>query len=184
MARPIDIRKLFKNVQKRCYNTAELRLKEQLTGVMSALHDYVVQEQMDSNFGSMTGNWRNSFGVALYRDGRCVAVANMSSEENSPIRTTLINGDWFVEGSTRFDKSVQQYTFEVDGDFHKGSQDQVFYNQEVLSWLSGTRVRKKGFSYRIVSVTEYRRKEAKVALLRLSEELESKGGSVWQFHIG
>lgn len=164
-------------------NAAQRRLTDQLPGIMSALHDYVKDEERKGNFSDMTGNWVNSFGVALYRDGRCFAVANMSGEENSPIRTTLIEGDWFKKGTRRFDSSTQQRTFEIDGEKYRGASDQVFYNEEVLSWLSRTWTRRKGFSYRIISVTEYHRQEAKQALLRLSDEIESKGGNIWQFHL-
>ena len=165
-------------------NTAQRRLTEQLPGIMSALHDYVQDEQQKGNFGSMTGNWINSFGVACYRDGKCFAVANMSSEEGNPVRTTLIEGDWFKKGEQRFDRSVQQRTFEIDGEKYKGAADQVFYNEEVLAWLSRTWTKQKGFSFRVVSVTEYHKQEARSALLRLSDEIESKGGSIWQFHLG
>lgn len=175
----IEIRHFFKGVQKRCQDTAQRRLEEMLPGIMSALHDYVEDEQRKGNFGSMTGNWRNSFGIAVYRDGRCFAVANMSGEEDSPIRTTLIDYDLFPEGSVRFDKSIQQKEFEVE----EGTAEQVFYNEEVLSWLGRTSTRQKGFSFRVVSVTEYHRKEARQALLRLSDEMESKGGNIWNFHL-
>lgn len=180
MASSSQIQAVFNNVQKKMMNTAQRRLTEQLEGVMSALHDYVKDEQ---DFGSMTGNWINSFGVALYRDGHCVAVANMSGEEDAPIRTTLIEGDWFRKGERRFDQSIQQTTFEIDGEKYKGTADQVFYNEEVLQWLGSTWTKQKGFSYRVISVTEYHKNEARTALLRLSDEIESMGGNIWQFHL-
>ena len=180
----IQTRNVFKNVQKRCYDTAEKRLISQLKGVMSALHDYVLDEQQNANFGSMTGNWINSFGVAMYRDGRCVAVANMSDEEDSPIRVTLINDDVFEQGKMRFDKSTQEHDFVVGYSASRmGSSSQYFSNEEVLRWLSRSWTKRKGFSYRIVSVTEYHKPEARRALLRLSNEIESKGGNIWRFHI-
>ena len=175
-----QITEVFKNVQKKMMNTAQRRLTAQLEGVVSALHDYAKDEQ---NFGDMTGNWINSFGVALYRDGRCVAVANMSSEEGNPIRTTLIEGDIFKKGERRFDSSTQQYTFEIDSEKYNGVAEQVFYNEEVLAWLSHTWTRQKGFSYRVISVAEYHKNEARQALLRLSDEMESMGGNIWQFHM-
>ena len=179
-----QITHVFKNVQKKLMNTAQRRLTAQLPGIMSALHDYVKDEQQKGNFGSMTGNWVNSFGVAAYRDGHCFAVANMSGEEGNPIRTTLIEGDWFRKGERRFDSSTQQRTFEIDGKKYKGAAEQVFYNEEVIEWLSRTWTHTKGFSFRIISVTEYHKQEARSALLRLSDEIESKGGSIWQFHLG
>lgn len=164
-------------------DTAQKRLIEQLPSVMSALHDYVRDEQQKGNFGDMTGNWINSYGVALYRDGKCVAIANMSGEERNPIRTTLIDGDWFRSGERRYDGSTQKYTFEIDGDFYKGAAGQTFYNEDVLEWLGHTRVKGKGFSFRVVTITEYRKNEARQALLRLSDEIESRGGNIWQFHL-
>jgi len=175
---------VFQNVQKKLMNAAQRKLQTQLTGIMSALHDYARDEQQKGNFGDMTGNWINSFGVAAYRDGTLYAIANMSDEEGEPIRTTLIEGDWFKPGTVRFDSSVQQHMFEIDGDTYTGAADQVFYNEEVLEWLSHSWTRKKGFSFRVVSVTEYHRGEARMALLRLSDEMENKGGNIWQFNIG
>lgn len=175
-----QITQVFQNVQKKLMNAAQRRLTAQLENVMSALHDYVRDEQ---NFGDMTGNWINSFGVALYRDGSLVAIANMSNEEDAPIRTTLIDGDWFKKGQTRFDKSVQQKTFEIDGKKYKGAADQVFYNEEVLDWLSSTWTKKDGFSIRVITVTEYHKKEARSALLRLGDEMENKGGYIWHFNM-
>lgn len=183
MASSTQISHVFKNVQKKAMNTAQRRLTDQLSGVMSALHDYVIDEQQNGNFGSMTGNWVNSFGVALYRDGMCVAVANMSNEEGSPIRTTLIEWDEFEKGEVRFDSSVQQRDFVIDGDKYQGTLDQVFYNEEVIEWLTHTWTRQKGFSFRVISVTEYHKQEARNALLRLSDEVESMGGGIWQFHL-
>ena len=178
-----DIRHFFSNVQKRVENTAARRLADQLPGIMSALHDYVRDEQQRGNFSDMTGNWINSFGVAAYRDGKCFAVANMSGEEDNPIRTTLIEGDIFKKGTRRFDSSTQQRTFEIDGERYHGTEGQVFYNEEVLAWLSRTWTRQKGFSFRVISVTEYHKEEARRALLRLSGEIENIGGNIWQFHL-
>ena len=179
-----QIRHVFQNVQKKVMNTAQRRLTEQLGSIMAAAHDYVRDEQRSANFGDMTGNWINSFGVALYRDGHCVAVANMSGEEDAPIRVTLIDGDWFRKGERRFDGSTQQKTFEIDGKKLKGTPDQYFTNEEVLSWLGRTHTRQQGFSFRVVSVTVYHKDVARKALLRLSNEIESKGGNIWQFHLG
>ena len=183
MASSSQITHVFKNVQQKVMNTAQRRLTEQMPGIMSALHDYVRDEQQKGRFGDMTGNWINSFGVACYRDGKCFAVANMSNEEGNPIRTTLIEGDWFKEGQRRFDGSTQRKTFEVDGERIKGTADQVFYNEEVIAWLSRTWTRTKGFSFRVISVSEYHKRDARNALLRLSDEIEAKGGSIWQFHM-
>lgn len=179
MAGRTEIRHYFGGVQKRLYNSAQRRLAENLPSIMSALRDYVEDEQRKGKFGSMTGNWINSFGVAAYRDGHCFAVCNMNGEVDGPIRTTLIDYDIFPKGERRYDNSVQQEDFEVVD----GTAEQVFYDEEVLAWLSRTWSRSKGFSFRIISVTEYHKKEARIALLRLSDEIESKGGTIWNFHL-
>lgn len=179
MASSSDIKHVFTNVQKKLMNAAQRKLAESLSGIMSALHDYAIDEQQKGDFGSMTGNWINSFGVAVYRDGKLFALANMTGEEENPIRTTLIDYDMFPKGQMRFDKSIQEDTFEVE----HGTIEQVFYNEEVLAWLGRTWTKTKGFSFRVVSVTEYHKKEARQALLRLSDEIESKGGNIWQFHL-
>jgi len=172
---------VMKNVQEKLMNTAFRRLREQLPTIMGAANDYARDEQ---TFGDMTGNWINSFGVALYRDGKCVAVANMSGEEDAPIRTTLINDEAFPAGHHRFDGSVQQMTFEVGLSPEKmGSSRNYFANEEVLQWLSHSSTRQKGFSFRVVSVTEYHKQEARNALFRLSDEMESRGGNIWHFHM-
>lgn len=177
-----QITHVFKNVQKRVQNTAQRRLTKILPGVMSALHDYVVDEQMKGKFGDMTGNWINSFGVALYRDGKCVAFANMGTEVNEPIRVTLIEGDLFRAGEERHDGSSQIDDFEPSSS--TATKEQVFYDQKVLSYLARTRTSKKGFSFRVVTIAEYNKEEAKRALLRFSDELEMKGAYIWQFNIG
>lgn len=174
----------FKNVQQRLMNAAQRKLTAQMPGIVSALHDYVRDEQQKGNFSDMTGNWVNSFGVAAYRDGECFAIANMSAEEGKPIRTTLIEGDIFKAGKKRYDRSTQQFFFEIDGEKYHGAAEQVFYNEEVLLWLSRSWTKRKGFSFRIISVAEYHKQEAKTAMLRLSDEIESKGGNVFQFNIG
>ncbi len=184
MATTSQIQAVFKNVQKRCENTAQRRLTEQLPAIMSIAYDYATNYQ-HSAFGNMTGNWLNSFGVALYRDGHLVAVANMTSAgADVPIRTTLITGDWFKRGAKRYDNTYQMRTFEIDGNKYQGAADQVFYNEEVISWLRHTWTRQKGFSMRLVSVTEYKKDTARRVLLQLSNVIESSGGNIWQLNLG
>lgn len=173
-----NIKHVFKNVQKRCMDTAQQRLTAQLPGVMSAAEDYLRDEQQKENFGDMTGNWLNSFGVALYREGKFVALA--VRDGNDPVRTTLINGDEFRAGEIRYDGSVQQDTFSIS---RGGSSEQYFANEEVMSYLQRSRSRSKGFSLRVVSIIEYNRPAARRALLRLSDEIESMRGNILQFHL-
>lgn len=180
----VNIRHFFKNVQKRCYSTAQLRLREQLPAIMEMAKEYALNHQ-HSAFGNMTGNWINSFGVCLYRDGKAVAVANMpTAGVESPIRVTLIEGDQFKRGTQRYDKTYQLRTFDIDGEKYKGTAEQVFYDEEVMNWLRRTSTRQKGFSLRVVSVAEYQKDTARRVLLQLSNVIESKGGNIWQFKLG
>lgn len=179
-----QIREVFKRVQQRCMNTAQRRLVENLPAMMEHIHEYAVNHQKAAQFSDMTGNWINSFGVALYRDGKLVAVSNMSGEVDEPIRTTLIDGDVFRRGQHRFDDTYQRTTFEIDGDEHQGSSSQYMANEEVLRWLSRSSQRTEGFSFRVVSVAEYHKDAAKRVLLQMSGEIEAYGGNIWQFHLG
>lgn len=179
-----EIRHFFKGVQARCYDTAQRRLSQQLPAIISLIERDAREYQSQLEFSDMTGNWINSFGVVLYRDGRAVAVADMSSEVGSPIRTTLIDGDRFAKGKVRFDDSVQEHTFYVDGDTVKGSSGRYFSDERVLGWLRRTWTKRTGFSFRVVSVAEYQKEAAKRVLLRISDELESRGGNIWQFNLG
>lgn len=180
MASSAEIRHVFQNVQKRCYDTAQMRLTEQLPTIMDMARRYA-QAYQHGEFGNMTGNWLNSFGVAIYREGRPVAVANMSSAEvDGPIRTTLIYGDIFDAGMQRYDETYQLEDFEPE----KGAAEQVFYNEEVLSWLGRTWTKHKGFSFRVVTVTEYHVETARRVLLQLSNDMEVRGGNIWQFNLG
>lgn len=189
MAGRSQIRGFFNNVQKRLMNTAQRRLVEQLPVIMSMIHQYAKNH---AAMYSMTGNWINSFGIALYRDGQCVAVANMTGEgtvgnalEDEPIRMTLVNDEMFKRGTKRHDKTYQKKTFEVGYDPDRmGSSHNYFADDEVLSWLSHSRTNKKGFSYRVVSVIEYNTDSARRVLLQISGDIESRGGNIWQFNLG
>ena len=179
-----QIQNVFNNVAKRCYNTAQRKLTSQIQYIMESIHEHATSYQ-HSKFGNMTGNWINSFGVALYRDGKLVAIGDMGGIEDAPIRTTLINDEMFLRGQQRFDETYQKKTFEVGYDPEKmGTSRNYFSNEEVVRWLSHSSTRKKGFSFRIVSVTEYKRETAKRVLLQVSDEVESAGGNIWQFNLG
>lgn len=183
MPRPQSIRDVFNNVAKRCYNTAQRRLTDQMPAIMDMARQYALAYQ-HGDFGNMTGNWLNSFGVVLYRDGRPVAIATMADAGvDGPIRTTLITGDWFKRGEHRYDDTYQRVTFEVDGEKYKGTAEQVFYDEEVQAFLSRTRTNAKGFSYRVVSVAEYHRDAASRVLLQVGDEMEARGGNIWQFNL-
>jgi len=178
-----QIRKVFQNISKRCYDTAQVRLTGQMPAIMEMARQYALSYQHGA-FGNMTGNWLNSFGVVLYRDGRPVAISNMSAAGvDGPIRTTLIEGDWFRRGEHRYDDTYQRVTFEVDGEKYKGTAEQVFYDEEVMEWLSRTWTKSKGFSFRVVSVAEYHRDAASRVLLQIGNEMEVRGGNIWQFNL-
>ena len=184
MARKEEIRKVFQNVSRKCYDSAQAHLTEQLPAIMDMARRYALAYQ-HGDFGNMTGNWLNSFGVVLYRDGRPVAVANMSAAEvDGPIRTTLIEGDWFKRGEHRYDDTYQRVTFEIDGEKYKGAAEQVFYDEEVLDFLGSTWSKQKsGFSFRVVSIAEYHRDAASMVLLQVGDEMEARGGNIWQFNL-
>lgn len=180
---------VFKNVQKKLMNTAQRRLVAQLPIIVEKLHEYAVNHSAGR---SMTGNWIDSFGVVLYRDGSPVAWANMTGEgsagnkvEEEPIRTTLVNDEKFKKGTKRHDSQYQRRTFEVGNRPDRmGSSSNYFADDEVIRWLAHSRSNVKGFSYRVVSVTEYNRESARRALLQMSDEIESYGGKIWQFNLG
>lgn len=175
---------VFKNVAERCKNTAQARLIAQMDNIMERVHEHAINYQ-HSKFGNMTGNWINSFGVALYRDGRLVAIGDMSGQEDSPIRTTLVNDEVFKRGTRRFDSTYQSKSFEVGYNPDRmGSSSNYFANEEVVRWLSHSSTRKKGFSFRLVSVTEYEKDTARRVLLQVSDEIESAGGNIWRFNLG
>lgn len=182
---------VFKNVQRRMISTAQLKLIAQLPAIMEHLHTHAVN--LSGGGRSMTGNWLNSFGVVLYRDGSPVAIANMTGEgtvggqlEDAPIRTTLINDERFKKGTRRHDDTYQRRTFTVGNKPDRmGSSSNYFADDEVIRWLSHSRSNvKDGFSYRVVSVIEYNRDAARQVLLNISDEIESFGGNIWQFHLG
>ena len=183
MPRTQSVKQFFQNVAQRCYNTAQVRLTDQMPAIMDLAREYAMAYQ-HGEFGNMTGNWLNSFGVVLYRDGRPVAIATMSDAGvDGPIRTTLITGDWFKRGEQRYDQTYQRVTFEVDGEKYKGAAEQVFYDEEVQAFLSRTRSREKGFSFRVVSVAEYHRDAASRVLLQVGDVMEAHGGNIWRFNL-
>lgn len=173
----------FKGVQQRYMNAAQRKLQEMLPAVMQVASEYIYNEH---NFGDMTGNWINSFGIALYRDGRFVRVVTLAevANEGEPIQPVLQSGDSFNRGQKRHDDRYQKKTFVIDGVVHKGSHGEYFSNEKVVSVLRHTSTNVKGFSFRVVSVAEYHKEEAKRALLQISDFMESRGGNIWQFNLG
>jgi hypothetical protein len=166
-------------VAKECYDLAEDRLREQIPTIMSSLHQYAIDQQQSEKFKSMTGNWINSFGVALYRDGKLIALADMGGLEDDPIRTVLVDGETFDRGTLRFDERYQRITFVVGSKSDRmGSSSNYFANEEVVRWLQNSRTRSKGFTFRVVSVTEYQRDAAREVLLQMSDEVEQASGII------
>lgn len=183
MSRNQNVSVFFKNVQKRLMNAAQRRLQEALPAVMEVASEYIYHEH---NFGDMTGNWINSFAIALYRDGRFVRVITLAeaANEGAPIQPVLISGDSFNKGWQRHDDRYQKKTFYIDGIKNQGSHGQYFADEKVVSVLRHTHTKAKGFSFRILSVAEYHKEEARRALLQVSNYIESKGGNIWQFNLG
>lgn len=173
----------FKGIQRKAMNAAERKLSQMLPSVMLAASEYIYNEH---DFGDMTGNWINSFGLALYRDGHFVRVITLAevANEGAPIQPVLQSGDTFNKGQQRHDEKFQKKTFVIDGIKHKGSHGEYFADEKVVSVLRHTHTSAKGFSFRIVSVAEYHKEEAKRALLQISDFIESRGANVWQFNLG
>lgn len=172
----------FYGLKKRAMNKAEARLTGNLTIIADLMHDYAEEEMRKQKKSSMTGNFINSFGVALYKDGKFVAVATTHDiEGESPTQVTLASGDTFAKYRQRYSGRMQFHTFTATEGVHR-----FFANEEVLRWLKRyPPSRKEGFSFRCVSVVDYSESVGgDNVLLRVADDMESKGGVVTEFHLG
>lgn len=177
-----NIKAFFDNTLERVTNKAEENLKKTLPWLSGFLHDYAVEEMKKNKMRSMTGNFINSFGVALYRDGKFVAMATTNQEEGSePIQVTLASGDTFLAGSMRYEGRKQYHTFTAPDGTRR-----ILANEEVVRWLKHRRPTKtKGLSMCAVSVVDYSRSVGgDRVLLRLAEDVENMGGDVKTFNLG
>ena len=161
---------------------AEERLIGMLPEIAELLHTYALEEMSRLKKSSMTGNFINSFGVALYKDGKFVAVGTTHDiEGDSPTQVTLASGDTFTKWRMRYEGRVQFNTFVAPEGTHR-----FYANEEVLSWLKRyPPSNKKGFSFRVVSVVDYAESVGgDNVLLRIADDVEGRGGVITQFHLG
>ena len=182
MAKHSSIKGYFDNIRERVEKRAEENLIEALPILSDMVHDYAEQELKKRKKSSMTGNFINSFGIALYKNGKFVAVGTTHDiEGESPTQVTLANGDTFAKWRQRYDGRMQFHTFEAPTGTHR-----IFANQEVIKWLSQyPPTKSKGFSFRAVTVVDYADEVGGTeVLLRLADDIENYGGIVSQFNLG
>jgi len=176
------IKGFFDNIRERVEDRAEKNLRESLPMLAFLMHEYALEEMKKNKKSSMTGNWINSFGIALYRDGRFVAVATSHDEEGqTPVHITLAAGDTFNQWEVRYDGKKQFHAFTAT----QGT-EHFYANEEVIEWLQKyPPTRKKGFSFRAVSVVDYTDiVGGEKVLLRLADDFENMGGIVTEYNLG
>lgn len=177
-----SIKQVFDNLRKNAYNTAQRRMVQGLPNAMQVIHQYALDTMKELGLSSMTGNYINSFGIAIYRDGEFIACATSNDiEGHSPITMTLANGDKFEKGRERYDGGIQGKTFSSAAGTHR-----IYADEEVIRWLRRypPRVRKNGssLSYRVVTVVDYAKMVGgDTVLLKLSDSIESRGGYIKEF---
>ena len=177
-----NIKGFFYAKKRQIKDKFQQRLTENLPVIAEMMHDYALEELKRRKKSSMTGNFINSFGVALYRDGKFVAVSTTHEiEGDTPTQVTLANGDTFTKWRRRYGGRMQFHTFVA----HEGTH-RFFANEEVLRWLSRyPPTKKEGFSFRAVSVVDYSESAGgDRVLLRVADDIENRGGVVTEFHLG
>lgn len=178
--RKANIKGVFDRMKKRATDIAAKEMAEALPYAVITISDIVHEVMESKGFSSMTGNYVNSFGIALYRDGKLIAVATTADvESKEPLMLTLAEGDKFKKGWVRYDGETQQYTFKAGED----STHRILANEEVIRWMRRySPTRKKGLAYRIVTVVDYAKKiGGSEVMLRLADEIESQGGDIREF---
>lgn len=179
-----NIRQVFDNLRKNAYNKAQREMTKGLPYVMDEVHQFAREKMAELKKSDMTGNYINSFGIAIYRDGEFVACATTSDiEGNDPIQVTLANGDRFPEGRMRYDNSEQGRTFKADGGMRR-----ILANEEVIRWLKRYRPKvskgKPSLAYRVVTVVDYAKMlGGDKVLLQLADDIESRGGDIREFRF-
>lgn len=177
-----SIKGFFKNLHSEIEDRAEENLKDMLPTLSFLMHEYAEEEMKKLNKSSMTGNFINSFGIALYKDGKFLAVGTTHDEEGrDPIQVTLATGDTFRKRRRRYSGSKQMHKFvATEGTKH------IFANVEVLNWLRRyPPTRKEGFAFRAVSIVDYNESVGgDKVLLRLADDIEQSGGIITQFNLG
>lgn len=174
----IHFKHVFAGVKKRAEQKAEVKLRENLDGLL----ELAFQEL--SGFRSLTGNLVNSLGVALYKDGKCLeAHGSIEITGKRPVRATLKKGDVFAEPFTYNGNILLEPLPKTDWVGNKN----IWADMEVLKWLNRNPPRKKGFSYRIVSIVDYAKyletKDKVNVLSQLRDELASRGGDISELNF-
>ena len=138
MPRKAQIKQVIDNLRAKAYNKAQLEMTKGLPLVMDEVHQFAREKMAQLGLSDMTGNYINSFGIALYRDGEFIACATTNDiEGKDPIQVTLANGDRFEKGRTRYDDGTQKKTFYAP----EGSMSRIMANEEVVRWLRRFRPR-------------------------------------------
>jgi len=182
MAKYSNIKVFFDGIRKRIDDRAEQNFIESLPMLAGILDDYAREELKRRKKASMTGNFVNSFGIALYRDGKFVAVGTTSDVEGTgPIQVTLAKGDAFLANRSRYDGRWQFHDFVAP----EGTK-RIFADQEVVKYLQRyPPTRKKGFSFRVATVVDYSDSVGgREVLLRFENDMEGYGGEVIRINLG
>lgn len=178
----VNVKGFFDNVRERIADRAEENFIQALPMLADIIHDYAEEEMKKRKKSSMTGNFINSFGVALYRDGKFVAVSSTNDiEGQEPTQITLAAGDTFGRWRPRYDGRTQFRPFTAPIGTHR-----IFANEEVIRWLKRYPPTKgKGFSFRVVSVVDYSEVVGGVqVILRIADDIENYGGVITQLNLG
>lgn len=180
-----NIKVVFDNIRKRVFNKAQGEMTRGLPYVMQEVHQFAREKMEELNKSDMTGNYINSFGIAIYRNGEFIACATTNDiEGESPIQLTLAGGDKFRAGRQRYDGDTQEYTFTAP----EGSMHHILADQEVVKWLRRYRPRvpknKESLAYRIVTVVDYAKMVGgNKVLLQIADDIESRGGDIREFRF-
>lgn len=184
MATRANVKQVFDNLRKRCYNTAQRRMTAGLPSAMEDIHRFAREKMAELKKSDMTGNYINGFGIAIYRNGEFIACATSHDiDGNSPIQVTLAKGDTFPAGRARYDGSIQEDSFTAGSGMRR-----IMADQEVVKWLRrypprGTRG-KESLSYRIVSIVDYSKfLGGDKVLMSLADSVESRGGTIKEFRF-
>lgn len=177
-----NIKQVFDNLRKRTYNKAQGEMRRSLPSVMERVHQFAREKMKELKLSDMTGNYINSFGIAIYRNGEFIACATSSDiEGDSPIQVTLAEGDKFRAGRQRYDGSIQEHTFKAPTGMRR-----ILADEEVVRWLRRYPPRvnksKESLAYRIVTVVDYAKMVGgNKVLLQIADEIESRGGDIREF---
>lgn len=171
--------KFFDKVRKRIEDKAQSKLQESLMPLLEQAYSEL------RGFRPLTGNLNNSLGVALYKDGKCIeAHGSIEITGKRPVRTTLKKGDLFWEPMTWNGNAMEGPLPKMDWVGDKN----IWADVEVLKWLERYAPKKKGFSYRIVSIVDYAKyletKDNVNVLSDIVDRLRGMGAQVEDINFG